>query len=379
MHNLVIDSAFPGGNIVVESIDGDDVFLHQDLRDTDGHWFYWYFRVRGAAGRTLTFHFTRGDVVSTLGPSFSLDCGKTWNWLGREACQGTSFVFCFEHEYDEVRFCVTVPYLETDLGRFLANYKGNPSLKQGILCRTAKGREVEFLELGCLHAEPSHRVLLTSRHHCCETMANYVMEGVLEEILAENPLGMWLRQNVHFLVVPFMDKDGVEDGDQGKNRRPHDHNRDYGYNSIHPSVRALKAFASSWSQGKLQVAFDLHCPELKGDWAEFVYSPGSSDPRIWDRQQQFSRILEDVNDGPIPFEAKNNLPHGVGWNTRQPCETVKSFAEWASSLIGMYLAMTIETPYAWSGGVPVTKESARGFGKNLAHALKILLEQIGPV
>ena len=43
---LNIDADFPGGNIVLDRIEGDTVLLHQDLRDTEGDWFYWYFRER---------------------------------------------------------------------------------------------------------------------------------------------------------------------------------------------------------------------------------------------------------------------------------------------------------------------------------------------
>jgi hypothetical protein len=59
-------------------------------------------------------------------------------------------------------------------------------------------------------------------------MASYSLEGLMEGILAGDDVGRWLAGHVEFLVVPFVDKDGVEEGDQGKNRRPHDHNRDYG-------------------------------------------------------------------------------------------------------------------------------------------------------
>ena len=82
--NIQIDCDFPGGNIVVERIDGDTVYLHQDMRDSKGFWFYWYFRVIGAAGRNLKFVFTRGDVIGVHGPGVSLDGGKTWFWLGKD-------------------------------------------------------------------------------------------------------------------------------------------------------------------------------------------------------------------------------------------------------------------------------------------------------
>lgn len=55
---VTVDANLPAGNVVVEGISGDTVRLRQDLRDTSGEWFYWAFRVTGAAGRTLTFDFT---------------------------------------------------------------------------------------------------------------------------------------------------------------------------------------------------------------------------------------------------------------------------------------------------------------------------------
>ena len=52
-------------------------------------------------------------------------------------------------------------------------------------------------------------------------------------MLADNEDGYWFRRNVEVLAIPFMDKDGVEEGDQGKNRKPRDHNRDYIGQSVH--------------------------------------------------------------------------------------------------------------------------------------------------
>lgn len=59
MSELQIDADFPGGNVVVDGVAGDVVRLHPDLRDTEGNWFYWCCRVRGAAGRTLTTYTCR--------------------------------------------------------------------------------------------------------------------------------------------------------------------------------------------------------------------------------------------------------------------------------------------------------------------------------
>ena len=73
---MTVDADYPGGNILVEKISGKEIYVCQDLRDTAGPWFYWNFRVRGAADRELTIHFTKGNVLGVRGPAVSLDGGR---------------------------------------------------------------------------------------------------------------------------------------------------------------------------------------------------------------------------------------------------------------------------------------------------------------
>src|SRR6185503_18221358 len=201
---IKIDADYPGGNIVVDKIEGDTVTLHQDLRDTAGHWFYWNFRVRGAQGRTLKFQFTSGDVVGVQGPAVSLDAGETWSWPAKESSTARSFQYAFSADAKDARFCLSIPYFEKDLKKFLARHASNPNLKVETLCETKKGRKVERLRIG--HGDL--RILLTARHHACEMIASYVLEGLLEEALADP----WYQEKVEIAALPFMDKDGVEDG-----------------------------------------------------------------------------------------------------------------------------------------------------------------------
>jgi len=127
---------------LLDAIQGDTVLVHQDLRDTQGDSFYWYFRVRGATGRTLTFQFTQGNVIGVRGPALSTDHGKTWKWLGKAAVSDTSFQYTFPRDVKEVRFCFTMPYVESNLREFLSRYTGNSHLRAGVLCKTRKGRDV---------------------------------------------------------------------------------------------------------------------------------------------------------------------------------------------------------------------------------------------
>jgi hypothetical protein len=377
--SFAIDADYPGGNIVVERIEGDTVVLHPDLRDTDGWWFYWSFRVRGAQGRSPTFAFSGSNPIGVRGPAVSTDGGRSWAWLGTEAVQGASFRYAFPADAGEVRFSFAIPYLEENLRTFLAGYTDHPHLAVRELCTTKKGRRVERLHVGRLDDNARHKVLITARHHACESMASYVLEGLLEAILADDDDGSWFRRHVEVLAIPFMDKDGVEEGDQGKNRRPRDHNRDYIGQSVHASVGALRTFVPDWSDGRLVVALDLHCPHIRGPHNEVIYIVGSAHERIWTQQQEFGRRLESLQSGPLVYRASDNLPFGQAWNTGANTGANRSFGQWASELEGIRLAATFEIPYANAGGRPVTAESARAFGRSLARALRAYLEPIDGV
>jgi hypothetical protein len=371
-----VDADFPGGNIILDSVKGDDVYVHQDLRDTAGDWFYWSFRVRGAAGRTLTFHFTKGDKspIGVRGPAVSDDGGKSWRWLGAQAVRGKSFTYAFPKDAGDVRFCFAFPYQADNLRAFLARHAKNPNLKVETLAKTKKGRDVELILLGQPDGKAEQRVALTCRHHSCEMMASYVLEGIIDEFLADTDDGKWLREHAAFFIVPMVDKDGVEDGDQGKNRKPRDHNRDYVDTSIYSSVAAIRERLPAWADGKLRFAMDMHCPAARGPDHEIVYFVGGQDEKIWSEVGKFCTTLERVQTGPIVFRSKNNMPFGKSWNNPKNYTTGKPFSHWAAELPGVRVATTIEVAYANAEGDIVTDQSARALGHDLARALRRYLQ-----
>lgn len=377
-----IDAEFPGGNIVVVRTGPDWAEVRQDLRDTEGWWFWWQFRVRGAGGRRLTFRHVLprdpakgGFPFDRRGPAVSVDGGSTWSWMGAESVtqteRGAEFCFEFPKAAEDVRFAYALPYVDSDLQRLLAQYAGSPHLEQRQLCQSGKGRPVRRLRVGCLK-DPRTRVLVTARHHCCESLAGYEIEGLIEAALAESDLGRWFQREVELMIVPFVDTDGVEDGDQGKNRRPRDHNRDYSGESIYAETRAMRAQIPAWAGDRLRVALDLHCPYV-GD--QKIHIVGSPLPAVWEEQRRFGRILEATATGPLPYRTEDDLPFGQGWNVSANCALGMSCARWAADLPGVRLATSVEFPYAEALGVAVTAEGARAFGRDLARAMRGYLSE----
>lgn len=362
-----VSGDFPGGNIILDSIDGDTVRLHQDLRDTAGDWFYWCFRVAEVSGRAVRFQFTGSRAIGARGPAVSIDGGATWSWL-QTGNDPSGFSYFFPEDSEPVFFSMTIPYTEANLTQFLTPWANHPHVRTGILCKSRHGRPVEFLTCGCIDGTASRRVLITARHHCCESLASYALEGLVS-VVPDDP---WFSQNVEFFILPFMDKDGVEEGDQGKNRKPRDHNRDYDGASLYPETAALREIGAEWNLAPA-IMLDLHCPWLLGGMNELIYFVGQQREELWLEQQRFSEVLEKHITGPLPFRASDNLPFGQDWNVESSYKLGTSCARWASMLPGARFVSTLELPYANASGSEVNAASARAFGADLARAIRAYL------
>jgi hypothetical protein len=366
--SIHIDADFPGGNIIVEDVqstsDGTwQVRLRQDYSTSFEWWFFWRFRVRGAAGQRVRFEFTDGDVFTALGPCYSVD-GKNWQWSGRETVEGTAFSFEFAPQHDDVHFCLTIPYLEADLNRFLST---RSSLQRDVLTLSERGREVEVLRLPSRMAK--YFVLLMARTHACESMANFVLEGMMDFWLSDEPQSTLLRDCVDLHVIPFMDKDGVEAGEQGKNRAPHDHNRDFTAQPLYASTRALMQQVPTW-RGQLAAHIDVHCPWIRGGINEKLATVGIPYP-MQAQADRYRELVQQTQCGPLRFNG-DSTPHGTDWNQGEGRYTSSRYFY---ERFPQALVTTWETPYALASGQTMSADNARAFGRDAARALALYIEE----
>lgn len=367
-----IDSGIPAGNIIFERVSGDTVYVHQDLRDTRGDWFYWAFRVRGAQGKTLTFKFTKSVAVGVRGPVVSLDKGRSFSYPAEEGSTRYSFTYTFPKAAKEVWFYECHPYMPQRWEHFVRSHRKD-CIVSGVLCQSRSGRDVPMCRFGRTDGQARYKVVLSARHHCSETIANYVIEGVAESFMAKDALGEWLRSNMELIVVPFVDMDGAVMGDQGKNREPHDHNRDY-TEFLYPETAAL---ASLMTQEMPQMFIDVHCPWLYNGTNEYIYTPwkDESTMRHPDAEHRFSQLLEQYQEGGLRYKASDDLPFGVDWNTGANYSQGRSSIVWAGENVpSLIICRSLEVPFANANGAVVTPESAISFGHGLAATFRAMVE-----
>jgi len=359
---VLIRSDFPGGNVLVLNMDGNTIHVAPDLRG-DRPWFYWCFEAKVSKPGRVTFVFPEkvagfiNGAIGFQGPAISADSGATWKWMGTDNVDGSSFFYDFSKADQRVRFAVTIPYVQKDLDAFLKKNASNPHLKKSVLTQSRKGRDVELLRIGT----PGPKVktmLVTGRHHATETIASYVLEGFLQEAMSESPAGRMFRQNYLLFAVPLVDKDGVEEGDQGKNRKPHDHNRDYGKESIYPEIQAIKKLDN---EHDFRFSLDLHCPTLVMEDHQVMYFVGPKNHPAYN----FDNVSEFA--GWIKKGLPKSAPVGpLVW--LRPVETPTPMnSHYFGFKEGSIMATTLEIPFS-PAGKKTDPDSCREYGKVVLKA-----------
>jgi hypothetical protein len=360
--NIDITANHAGGNIKVISIQNDYISLEQDLRDTP-KWFYWNFAAV-ASGRTVRFEFVNDKVVGPWGPAISVD-GATWKWLGPSSeITRASFPYTFPTERKKIYFSFAIPYQLHHFEQFYARHSTRENVVREVLTLSEQLRPVPLLRLGNPHAD--RHIIFTARHHACESTASYLVEGLLDYLLRFSPSTLLERYLIHY--IPFVDIDGVENGDQGKNRIPHDHNRDYRSDPLYRSTAALMDYVRPLN---IEAAIDFHCPFKWGKRHDHPHFVKQLSP-VKERIESLSRLLERfsgerADSDAIRYSSGSDLEMNKEWNTPDSPSCSHYFRQ-----TGVPLACTFEFPYFGLDQV-YQAENMKRFGEDFARALEIYL------
>ncbi|MDF2667881.1 MAG: hypothetical protein K0R67_187 [Paenibacillus sp.] len=366
MPNLIINSKYAGGNIHVVSIDEPVVKVEQEMRDTEGWWFYWNFRVESVKAQTVTFEFQNGEVIGPWGPAVSTD-GIRWDWLGADS---VTTAHSFQYEFGDaeiVYFCFSLPYQLHHFESFYSRISNHSLVTRKLFTYSEQLRPVPLLLIGNPFAD--QHIIMTSRHHACESPPSYLLEGLLEHYLAQTESSFLKHFLIHF--IPFVDIDGVENGDQGKSRAPHDHNRDYILNPIYNSTKAIADYVKLHD---LAVGIDFHSPFKWGGRNDTPFIVKKASPRK-EENERFGRLLQSMTShragsGDITYDPVHDIEMGEDWN--QPHGTnCSAYFERQN----MKLVFTFEFPYFGKDSMIFTPDKCRLFGTDFAQALEAYLVQ----
>lgn len=357
-----LEASFPTGNGVVVA-HNDELVLDRDLRDSTGERWYWHVQLTADQATVVRVRLARPGLIGRFGPA--LRTGDDYNWLWSGAGQDGTFDIQMAAGAT-VHTSATIPYGPHELSAFRCRTRD--ALRWSVLTISEAGREVP---VGRVDAPRARRViLLTARHHACEAMASFVMEGAIEQFIALRHEDIRLASGCELVSVPLVDVDGVHEGDQGKARMPWDHNRDYAETSRYRVVAALRTMMAR--EHRAIYALDLHTPGLRGDIEERPYVVTSADTGDMEAATEFLTRLNaaDTSCGRDPVRL---LHFDRDWNSSSS-PGQRCCAAWLRSLPATRLATTIEYPNAVDRGRPISPGDARYFGANLMRSLLTMVE-----
>ncbi len=344
---MIIGKDFTGGNIRILKKEGNTVYLNNELRDSSEDWFYWAFSLDAENEEELRFVFPE-NRIGYFGPAVSRDL-ISWEWLGKGEDANT-FSYTAKKDDGRVYFAHSMLYHPERFFRFVRE-KG-VAVKE--LCKSKKGRSVPYITFG----EGEKIILLTARHHACESTGNYVLEGIVNRLLS-SPIN-----DTKVIAIPFVDFDGVTDGDQGKSRIPYDHNRDYDINtpSLYPETDAIKKLA----ENGVTYAFDFHSPWHKGGENDNIFMVQKRPFKV-PYYKKFGELLQgSLTEDALKYNPSDDLSPGVSWNS----EKVPCFSAYMTDLAKARLSFSLETAYFGKEDNVFSSEKALEFGRCFAEALR---------
>ena len=215
--SLAIDCDFDGGNIRCLAAPAPDRIRLEIVPDAGGRFFQWfYFRVRGAAGRDCVLRIENaGGATYPDGWRDYRACasedGEDWPRVAT-AYDGKVLTIRHRPAGDEVRFAYFAPYPMARHDALIAGAKASPLVTARRLGETLDGAPLDLLEVG--GAMPTSRTCwVIGRQHPGETMAEWWMEGFLERLLdPADALADTLLEKARVFVVPNMNPDGSRRG-----------------------------------------------------------------------------------------------------------------------------------------------------------------------
>ena len=207
---IKINAGFDSGNIHLVAIDGDRIDL-EIVKDHQSDFYQWFhFRVAGAKGRTLTFRILNAaNSAYAFGwPGYRARWSTdraTWRTTDTDYTDGVLH-FTRTIDSDLIWFAYFAPYSMERHHDLIARIAAQPGVAHRELGVTLDGQPIDYLTMG----DGPKQVWLYARQHPGETMAEWWMEGALEELTdPASPLARTLRAKARFHIVPNMNPDGA--------------------------------------------------------------------------------------------------------------------------------------------------------------------------
>lgn len=294
-----------------------------------------HFALHAKAGTSLTLEFLNLDNVWNGQPgsvagelktvAISAD-GVTWKTVPTESLPGNRVQLRVTMPGPKLYVARMEPYRLSDLERLLGEIRSHRLVRIEPIGKTAGGRQLEIVRIGDPNAR--HRVFVRARAHPWEAGSNWVAQGLIRRLLADDEAAKRFLSVYSVTVLPMANKDGVARGGTRFNLHGKDLNRNWDQ-PADPQLSPENAALEQWLEREIAAG-------KKPDLALELHNDGNgrlhiSRPPVPHLDQHLARmtILEDLlrqhtwfTEGTTSPAFRNSGTLGEGWLMRYGIDAV---------------------------------------------------------
>ncbi|MDT0594042.1 M14 family metallopeptidase [Glaciecola petra] len=348
---MIINSQFDSGNINVISAEspGDiKLFIKKDHQSDFYQWFHFKLHSEAFVAHSITIV----DLAKSAYPEgwkgyhavASYD-RETWFRVD-SVFDGDNLSIEFTPEQNSVYFAYFAPYSYERHLNFIAQAQQCFDCRHELLGLTLDGREINLLVIGSEDIElaAKNKIWITARQHPGETMAEWLVEGLVQRLLDEDDgLARKLLQHNVFYIVPNMNPDGSVRGHLRTNAAGINLNREWQNPSLNNSPEVLYVLNKMQETG-VDMFFDIH-----GDEAlpyNFV-AGGEGNPNYSEQIKELEDLFKETLLTVTP-----EFQDVFGYDKDKPGEANLTVASNAVGFRYECLAYTLEMPFKDNANLP---------------------------
>lgn len=191
---------------------------------------HWHFMVEADPGDTVRLVLRNfeniwngrpGSPIADETPCVVSDDGRAWRTVIGRKIAGNRLELSVSLVSDRLYVARLEPYRISDLTRMLERIRKDPRVTIERIGSTVAGRDLEMVSVG--RSDAPYHVLLRARAHPWETGGNWLIDGMIDALLATDS-----SDEAYCLhAMPMANKDGVARGLSRFNLRGRDLNRNW--------------------------------------------------------------------------------------------------------------------------------------------------------
>ena len=347
-----ITANFDAGNIDVISLE-DRKNIQLAIRpDVGEEFFQWFnFRLSGEVGEQYVLNIVNAGQASYLEGWENYQAVASYDreyWFRLPTSyKDGKLTIVVELECDTIQIAYFAPYSYERHQDLLAALQTHPLVSLGHLGETLDKRDLTLIKIGNADSNSDvnkRNIWITARQHPGETMAEWLVEGLLYSLLdSDNATAKLLLEKANFYIVPNMNPDGSVRGHLRTNAVGTNLNREWLNPSLEKSPEVFHVINRMEATG-VDLFYDVH-----GDEAlPYVFLAGSQgtpsyNDRLAGLRDKFSDVLK---------LASADFQSEFGYNIDAPGTANMTIAtHWVAERFDC-LANTLEMPFKDNANLP---------------------------